>query len=98
MTTPARTFTATLQKSPTRAAGPASQMPDSAEYFGIGAWSAPAAESTAYRSAGPSWPPATAPASSPSGGRTRTDRQQAGDRVTVHPGERLSPTPRRSTR
>lgn len=34
MTTLDRTFTATLQKSPTRAAGPTSKMPDSAEYFG----------------------------------------------------------------
>src|SRR6266568_2754638 len=50
-------------------------MPDSAEYFGTRAWSALAAESTAYRSASPSWLPATALTSPPPGGRRRTDRQ-----------------------
>jgi hypothetical protein len=47
MTTLDRTFTATLQKSPSKGGWTYVVTPDSAGYFGTRAWSAPAAESTA---------------------------------------------------
>ena len=99
MTAPDRTFTATLQKSPDKGAWTYVVMADPAGYFGTRGLVRIRGriDGLPFRRSFIALGDGTHKLAVPAGVRTQIGKQD-GDAVPVHLGERLSPTPRRTTR